>query len=166
MSTTERIELFKISRQTARPTEPLIFKMRSEFRRSAVIALFGMALILAVARAIQRFMPGQAWGRIIPVLLISLGLLAILRWRICVDARGIARRRLVGWDLWPWEAFAQGEVLDSEAESTSYVLPRKPFWSRKLDLGLLEDADREQVETIIEGCWRRACNRAARGAGA
>ena len=63
----------------------------------------------------------------------------------------IRRWRLWIWDSWAWEAFEQGMVLDSEAESTSYLFPQKPFWTRKLDLGLLEDADRQRVESLITG---------------
>jgi hypothetical protein len=139
--------------QTARPLEPLVFKARAELRRSAVYFLVGMALISAVCWGLSDLIPRSGGGmwRLFPCALLSLVPIAVLSWRLRVDASGIWRRRLWIWGKWPWEAFEQGMVLDSEAESKSYVFPQRPFWDRKLDLGLLEDPDCERIESIIVG---------------
>jgi hypothetical protein len=83
--------------------------------------------------------------------LAALGTTAVWRWRLRVDSSGIARRRVLRWDLWPWECFEQGNVLDAEGAPTTYILPDKPFGARKLTLDLLEDADRARLAAIIDG---------------
>jgi hypothetical protein len=156
MSTTSRTVPTSVPKRTARPTQPLVFKMRAEFRRSAVYGEIGLVLIVAVCCVIVYFFPAGSRRPAVPVvLLLALAPVAVLRWRLRVDASGIARRRFFRWDLWPWEAFEQGKVLDCEGESTSYVLPEKPFWARKLTLGLLEVPDCERVQAIIDGLWTR-----------
>jgi hypothetical protein len=135
----------------ARPTQLLLFKMRAEFRRAAVYFGLGMALVVACIGAIWYLVPGKSWGQAVPFALLALASVAVTRWRLRVGESGIARRRHFRWDLWPWEAFEQGNVLDSEGEPAAYVFPQKPFWARKLNLALLEDVDREQVEAIIAG---------------
>jgi hypothetical protein len=150
MSTESRVDQPSVPKQTARPTQPLVFKMRAEFRRSAVYLLIGMALIVAVCCVIVYFFPAGSQRPAIPFVLPGLAPIAVFGWRLRVDASGIARRRLFRWDLWPWEAFERGKVLDSEGESTSYLLPDKPFWARKLTLDLLEDSDCEQVASMID----------------
>ena len=90
------------------------------------------------------------WFALIALAILVLATVAIFRWRLRVDSSGIARRRLFGWDLWPWHLFEQGKVLEAEAAGATYVLPEKPFWARTLDLNLLEEADRARVEAIID----------------
>jgi len=54
-------------------------------------------------------------------------------WRFRVDGTGIAVRRALGWDMWPWHAFESGEVrLDHDLET--YVWPGRPgpWWRRRL----------------------------------
>ena len=41
-------------------------------------------------------------------------------------------------------------MLAPRSTSTTYILPEKPFWARKLTLDLLEDSDRARVEASIE----------------
>jgi hypothetical protein len=79
----------------------------------------------------------------------------VLRWRLRVDDKGLWRRRLVGWDLWPWEAFEQGRVQEAEDTSTSYVWSEKPFWARRLSLDLIEVDDREKLAGIIRRVFVR-----------
>ena len=85
----------------------------------------------------------------------AIAAIAALRWRLRVDSSGIARRRFIGWDLWPWEHFKQGKVLDVEGTSTTYILKEKPFWARKLTLELLDDEDQSRLEAIVEGLRMR-----------
>jgi hypothetical protein len=153
MSTITRENRLNDRNQTERPLEPLVFKMRPELRRSAVYVSIGFVLIAAVRWGLRDFFPRTEAGPWIPLIilaLVALAPLAVLRWRLRLDSSGIARRRLIRWDFWPWDAFEQGKVRDAEAASTTYILPEKPFWARKLSLELLEDADRARVEAIID----------------
>ena len=86
---------------------------------------------------------------------IATGVAAVLRWRLRVDDRGIWRRRLIGWDLWPWEAFEEGRVVEGEDASSSYICREKPFWARKLSLGLLEEDVQEKLVRIIQCFFAR-----------
>jgi hypothetical protein len=132
---------------------PLILRMRPEFRRSAIYVLAAMALIPTIRWLARDWLParepdGQAillgiWS------LMALGPIGVLRWRLRIDGRGIARRRLLGWDLWPWDAFEQSRVLDGEDDGAAYLLPEKPRWSRKLSLDLLDPDDHRLVADIL-----------------
>jgi hypothetical protein len=158
MSTLTAIEQPGNPQQTARPLEPMVFQMRAEFRRSAVYVLVAIALIPAIRWALRGVLPpsdGEPWRTLIPCALLALVPAAAFAWRLRIDSSGIARRRLWIWDLWPWEQFEQGKVLDVEDESTVFLLKEKPLWARKLELALLEDADRERIESIIDRLWVR-----------
>ena len=153
MSTIASTDRLSNTKQTARPLVTLVLPIRAELRRSAVYAEIGIVTIAAARWAFLDLFPqgaGGPWGPLVPFVLIAIALLAVFRWRLRVDSTGIARRRLVRWDLWPWESFEQGKVLDAEGESASYILPEKPFWARKLRLSLLEDADQARVAAIID----------------
>ena len=153
MNTDALIEPVATAKRPSQSLKTLILPMRSEFRRCAVYVLIG-AVVLAVIRwAIRDLLPTAAsepWSTLVPCSLPALAATAVLRWRLRVDSSGIARRRFMLWDLWPWQAFEQGKVLDAEGTSTTYILPEKPFWARKLTLDLLEDSDRARVEASIE----------------
>jgi hypothetical protein len=153
MNTIAPIEPVKISQQTARPLDTLILPMRPELRRSAGYVVIGMMVIPVIRWALRDFFPlaeGEPWRTLIPCSLPALVAIAALRWRLRLDSSGIARRRFIGWGLWPWEAFQQGKVLDAEGTSSTYIHPEKPFWARKLTLDLLEDSDRARVEASVE----------------
>ena len=132
--------------------------MRAEFRRCAVYALIGAVLLPVTRWALRDFLPpkpGEPWPVLVLCSVLSIAAIAILRWRLRIDSTGIARRRLFAWDVWPWQAFEQGKVLDVEGTSTTYILPEKPFWARKLTLDLLDDSDRVCVEAPILALRRR-----------
>ncbi len=153
MSTIATPDRFSKTNQTARPLESLVFKMRPEFRRSVVYVEIAILTIGGVRFAFDDFFPqreGGRWEPLIPFLLIAVAVLVPFRWRLRVDSSGIARRRLFGWDLWPWASFERGKVLDVEGRPTTYFLPEKPFWARKLSLELLADNDRAQIEAVID----------------
>lgn len=140
-------------KQAARPDQPLVFLIRADLRRSAVYFLVGMVLIAAIRWALDDLFPPVgpgSWRTILPCSLFGLVPLAVLSWRLQIDSAGISRRRLWLRDVCPWEFFEQGKVKDVEGESTSYVVPEKPFWARKLSLDVLEDSDRARVESIID----------------
>ncbi len=158
MNTLAPFEPLNTSKLTARPLETLILPMRPELRRSAVYVLIGTMLIPVIRWALRDFFPlaqGEPWRMLTLCSLPAIAAIAALRWRLRVDSSGIARRRFIGWDLWPWEHFKQGKVLDVEGTSTTYILKEKPFWARKLTLELLDDEDQSRLEAIVEGLRMR-----------
>ena len=158
MNTIASIELSNTTNRTARPLETLILSMRSELRRSAVYVLIGMILIPVIRWSLRDFFPsaeGEPWRVLILCSLPAIVAIAALRWRLRVDSSGIARRRFIGWDLWSWDDFERGKVLDAEGTSTTYVLKEKPLWARKLTLELLEVSDQSRLEAIVEGLRMR-----------
>jgi hypothetical protein len=142
-----------------RAPEARTFALRAELRRSAYYVLAATSLVPALLWWLRDLLPN--YQARIPALLLgcclvpALGSFAVLRWRLKVDGSGISRRRLLRWDLWPWDAFQQGRVREAEDESDCYILHEKPFWARKLTLGLFDDGDREEVAGKIRGTWVR-----------
>ena len=57
-----------------------------------------------------------------------------LVWRLEVVDTGLVRRSWLGRDLWTWDDFASGRVR----KGPLFLLrdPRRPWWRRKLDVGL------------------------------
>lgn len=72
--------------------------------------------------------------------------------RIRVDTRGISRRLFWRWDLWSWEEFESGHVRQGVI-ARSYKNPDRPWWRRKLQLGLLDDSDSESIDRLIQQVW-------------
>ena len=137
---------------TARPLEPLVFAMRTDYRRSAVYCLLGIVLILAARLALNDFLSpniGGPWASLIVFACSTLIPLMVLRWRLRVDSSGLSCRRIWGWDLWSWDRLEQGRVFGKSGKSKLYVFRDKPFWNRTLTLILLEESHRAQVESII-----------------
>ena len=71
MNTASRIDSSSVPEQTGRPTQPLVFKMRAEFRRSAVYFEIGLVLIVPVCCVIVHFFP-FFWVASLAMLLLSL----------------------------------------------------------------------------------------------
>jgi hypothetical protein len=153
MSTIAAIDRLSNTKQIGRPLETLILPMRAELRRSAIYVPIGLVPIAALRWGMPQWFPpatSSPWFAVVAMTILAVGPLAVFQWRLRVDSSGIARRRLFRWDLWPWEAFEQGKVLDAEGEPTTYILREKPFWARKLGLSLLEDTDQARVAAIID----------------
>jgi hypothetical protein len=75
--------------------------------------------------------------------LLTLALLAALRWELRVDEQGIVRRRLFFLsDSWTWADFASGRIRKL---SHSLDDPQRPWWRRILCLDLLSDHERQQL---------------------
>jgi hypothetical protein len=139
--------------------EPKYFALMAELRRSAIYVLVGFALILVIRWQLREIRPLRGVGDLVfgavTIGVIVLGVVTVLRWQLRVDDRGIARRRLFGWDLWPWEAFEQGRVLEVEDSSTSFICREKPFWARKLSLGGLNEEVQEDLLRTIQSLFVR-----------
>jgi len=83
---------------------------------------------------------------------IGLAAASPLRWRLRVDRDGIARRRLLGWDLWWWSDLANGRVRKTDGWKLLDV--DRPWGRRTLDLDLLELDDRREVMAKINEHYR------------
>jgi hypothetical protein len=146
------------TKRTSRPFETIVLPMRAQYRRSAVYVVIGMTLIAVARWGFRDFLPlveGEPWRTLTLCPVPAVAALVVLRWALRVDSSGLARRRLFRWDLWSWESFEQGKVVDVEGISNTYFLPEKPFWARKLNLDLVEESDRSRVESIVDGLRTR-----------
>ena len=111
----------------------------SFWRISLYLVIAGLIfgpLFIALEDFVQRPDPVNPWVVLGVSLLWSLFFAQFLFVRLKVDQHGISRRVFWMWDLWPWEAFADGSV--QEAGCYCYKLPSKPFWRQRLIL-LIDD---------------------------
>ncbi len=144
------------------PGPTRVFRLAPEYRRCGVyLVLFCLLLTgLLVALKFADLTP-RTWAQVVVSDLTVLGLpllgVAVLTWRyaVRVDDRGVWRRRLVGWDLWPWEAFASGAVRTGTSKD-SWVDPTRPWHRRYLLLEFLAEADRTALAERIRQVWRPA----------
>lgn len=139
-----------------------IFRLKAEYRRCGIYVLVGAVLCLIVAISlvpmVQQFQP-QAPGRGEWALIFGLFIVAATvfwlilgHWRLRVDHQGIARRRFWRWYVWPWEAFRSGAI--KQGRTLGYYLWPEAAWTwRGLLLELLDESDREEVDTLIKNLW-------------
>jgi hypothetical protein len=111
--------------------------MRPELRRCAVYVLIALAGLPFVVQCVNDLRPPDRRPdlRVVGVAdgVLALGAISILRWRLRADERGIARRRLLLWHLYPWDEFATGRVKEG-TDPDSYTLAGRPPWNRRLML--------------------------------
>jgi len=135
---------------------PVQLRMRAEYRRCAIYALVACVPLAVVAFWVNKYVHAEnAPGPVAHALLfLVLGVVLIvpLRWALRVDDRGIARRRLLGWDLWRWDDISSGAI----EKRFPYLLydPRRPWWRRKLPLEHLEFVDRSSTIELINQHYR------------
>jgi hypothetical protein len=133
--------------------QPLTLAVMPGVRRSAVYVLLAVFLIPLIRWWLHELLPYRGIAHlifgVITVALVTLGTFGVVRWRLRVDDQGIWRRRLLGWDLWPWEAFAEGRVSEGEDSSTTFIFREKPFWARKMSLELLAEDDQRRILDLI-----------------
>src|SRR5439155_19647084 len=86
-------------------------RLAPEYRRSGVYLVVGYVLLAGTSIALYHAGLGRGRGDtlfslgVLTLVLLGPALLAF-RYRLRVDARGIWRRHVLAWDLWPWDAFA------------------------------------------------------------
>jgi hypothetical protein len=139
-----------------------VFRLAPEYRRcGAYLVLFCLLLAgLEVGLKLAGLTPlswAQLVGNPLTVMAVALLGIAVLTWRYAlrVDDQGVWRRRLFGWDLWPWEAFATGAVRTGTSKD-SWVYPARPWHSRYLILEFLAEADRNALAERVRQVWRPA----------
>ena len=95
------------------------------------------------ANAVQ----GKGWLDVLPHLLLAAAAAIPLRWRLRINEQGVARRRLLRWDLWPWEDFESGRI--EKRHANKLYDPRRPLLRRWMTLGYMERKDLDEAYTII-----------------
>src|SRR5262245_7110528 len=105
-----------LSNVADRPSQ--VFRPAPEYRRCGLYLLFfdvvALALVIttkAVGDNPRSWEEVAAVWAVLAVPLVGLPVL-IFRHALRVDDAGVWRRRFVRWDLWPWRAFAGGEIRD------------------------------------------------------
>jgi hypothetical protein len=134
-----------------------------EFRPAAIIrglpiyVVLGVWWVPALELWVRGVPPGkQGWDDWLPAGLVFLAVIGVpalwlARWRLRADEHGLWRRRLFQWQLWPWDAFATGQIY--RLAPYSYRWPEQPFWRRRLIFHFLEPAEREWVRQVIRHFW-------------
>jgi hypothetical protein len=123
--------------------------MNPELRRCAIYVLLSLPVVLSVVW-VQRLNQNPS---IVGVAVIGLffglpglSMLLPLRWLLRVDGKGIARRRLLGWDSWEWSDFDSGRI--QKERPFVFVDWRRPWWRRRLALCVSAQERKELVNLI------------------
>jgi hypothetical protein len=132
----------------------LDLRLAPEYRRCAVYAALGITVALGLVVWMKNAGLNQRpWEEIAVGAAVfggaAAGLLAVaFRYRLRIDARGIWRRRLIRWDLWPWEAFEAGLVRHGKL-GDQFTYPAKGWYWRTISASVLSAADRAAFETAV-----------------
>lgn len=143
--------------------QPLYFRLAPEYRRCGIYGLVGFLVVLGTAILLIWIDHGFQRNRVrdllgmLPLFMFLAPYLIwsviLLRWRLRVDDRGIARQRFWRWDAWPWEVFADGQVY-SGSSSLSFEYPEKPWCHRILLLHVLAKDDAMLLGDLIKKIWK------------
>jgi hypothetical protein len=129
-----------------------------EYRRCALYVVVAAGALPVVAWLARHLVPQRTsanWvGLLVMNVLIAVAGLAVLGWRLRLDATGIARRRLLTWDLWPWGAFRDGRIKE-DVQWATFHWPGHGWWRDRLTLQLLREEDRETALRTIDKFWVR-----------
>ncbi len=131
------------------------FQLMSDLRRCAMYVTGGCMLISVLLWIIET--DHELWKRI----LLSAVFASIAIWmsqfllpRVKVDRHGISRRILLWWDLWTWEAFADGRIRHADRRSVREYRNPARFWGfHRLRLEILNPADELEVDSLIRKVW-------------
>jgi hypothetical protein len=133
---------------------PLDLRLTPELRRCTIYVVIGFMVIAGTVVGLK-WMDGQKDKWVATIVFLSVlgaaaGLLVVVayRYRVRIDHRGVWRRRLVHWDLWPWEAFEQAKVRHGKA-GDQLTYPEKPWHWRTISASLLAEPDRTAFETVV-----------------
>ncbi len=141
---------------------PVEFRAAWVYRRLGIYLSAGALLFAGALVAIERIqrdfgqLPNQGPGPeyvAATVAACSVFGLVPFYWKLRVDQHGISRRRWSGWDHWSWEEFASGRFQLGNRGLTFRDTRALWFRTRRLDLGWLDQHDREQVWRWIELVW-------------
>src|SRR5687768_14855260 len=88
------------------------FNLRAEYWRATLWGICGCVLIAITLLLVNDLVMRKPFNEVLTVVAIFCSIAAFMAQfllpRIRIDEHGISRRILWWWDLWPWEAFADG----------------------------------------------------------
>lgn len=131
---------------------PREFRIDPQYRRSCLYLVIGGWIVIGTMFFVGAAMGNPIDTRIWPGLIVF-GLAPITLWlyvttyRLRLDEWGISRRRFWWWTLWPWESFAEGEVL---VDKLLYKFQTRPFWDRYVVAIYLPEGDQKFLQDIVE----------------
>jgi hypothetical protein len=134
------------------PIPSLIFRPAAHWLLLAagavVVGWFVELTAWGVAAVVLGMPPAGPFGLAFILLSPFLPALALSRYAVRMDEEGIWRRRILHWDLWPWTAFAEGKIED-ELVADCFVFPEKPWYWRRLNLGVFPERKRTLIRDQI-----------------
>jgi len=130
------------------------FRLAAMYRRCGIWALVGALLASGVAFWAGRFLNRNPFGSValaafFTVLATSVCFL-VFHWRLRVDRHGIARRRLLRWDLWPWEAFEDGRIRRLTPDSYEWPARGRLLFETVLSFAFLSERDSKHLTELCE----------------
>ena len=136
--------------------EPKLFRAAPHLRRCVIYLIVGFVLSLPLMVALAIFVTPNRWVGLVVVY----GLVVVLfssfapwwRWAVRIDDGGIVRRRLFRWDRWTWDDFASGRI--EKRHPMEFIDPQRPWWRRKLTIGMLSNSDLKDVVGRINEHYR------------
>lgn len=136
--------------------EPKLYRAALHLRRCVIYLIVGFFILLPLMVALAVFVsPDRRVGLIGVFGLLSalfLSFAPFWLWAIRIDDGGLDRRRLIRWDRWTWGDFASGRI--EKRHPMDFVDPQRPWWRRKLSIGLLSAADAKEVMARINEHYR------------
>lgn len=138
-----------------RPNPCHEYRIARNLQRCCWYTIFGAFALAAVYFWIARFVQNRGGPVDISVIFVGCALFALLaaamvvplRWKVRVDQRGISRRLLFGWDLWPWAALASGRI--SKIHPFTLHDPERASWRRRLRLEYMAPGDIQEVISMV-----------------
>lgn len=130
-----------------------IFRMAPEYRRCGIYVVVGFAMMAGVLYWLGGYLENHSAYTLMVCSfygVISIFGLVPLHWAIRVDDCGIARRTLIGWDLWSWSDFASGRIT----KRPGFVLvdPARPYWLQELNLDYV--AEPKELMRLVNQHYR------------
>ena len=128
------------------------YRIAAELRRCCWYAIFGAVGLMIVfywtASCVRNLGGADTSVGCILFALSAAAMTLPLRWRLRVDAAGVARRRFFAWDLWSWSDLGSGRIR--KVHPCTLHDPERPWWRRWLRLGWLAPDDLQEVNTLNE----------------
>ena len=125
------------------------FRIAPELRRCCFYMLIAVPVFISVLYYMNRVVLERPIDAFIVACIVfsvlACAMVVPLRWRLCLGTQGLKRRRLFRWDFWTWDDFASGRI--QKLYQHTLLDPDRPWWRRRLDLGLLT---REHIQIVYK----------------
>jgi hypothetical protein len=140
------------------PPEPRLLFAAPYLWRCAGYMIGGALLIVAADIAyFQMGLVASPWGALpMAGLVVTAGFLwalGLFHETLWIDGEGIWRRRLIGWESWPWEQFATGQIEQGDSPDC-FIDRSRPKKRQTLSLATLQPDDRAYLQELIRSVWQ------------